>query len=242
VAWALNQGVIVVAGLPEMLGDGGGAGELNGVVGVQAVDEAGQTISAGRPLLLRKVSVAAPGVGVLLQGNWAAHDWTPTRVGKGTSYAAPITAGVLAATWSAWPDATGNQVLQSLVRNTGAGNPRMVQTDELGYGVVNLQNMLADDPTRYPDVNPLVVEEARFEDDLSAAEIAAATTPDALDPSRQGSQPTRADTSSGSVAPGESQPGNPFVLILTVCGVIVAIVLVLVVVLVRRSRKEGVSR
>ena len=205
-AWALNQGVIIVAGLPEASGDEiyGSVGELNGAIGVQmtgpdhrAVPQQGP---AGGAYPNKKVTVGAPGLDILLPGDLKAKDWAVTSQRTGTSYATPITAGVLAAVWSKYPSATANQLVQSLIANATPGGP------ELGYGLVNLPAMVADDPTKYPDVNLLIVPDAQFDGDISAADIAAATEPPFPIPTPP---VTQTATSSPSPTPTDLVPPEP---------------------------------
>ncbi|WP_295910627.1 hypothetical protein [uncultured Actinomyces sp.] len=52
-----------------------------------------------------------------------------------------------------WPQATGNQLLQLLVRTgMNSGNSWNERT---GFGPTNLEAMLSTDPTQFPDENPL---------------------------------------------------------------------------------------
>ena len=58
-----------------------------------------------------------------------------------------------------WPKATGNQVLQSLIRNTKgneSGEPRLDPEHKRGFGEVDVAKLLSVDPTQYPDINPLL--------------------------------------------------------------------------------------
>ena len=55
-----------------------------------------------------------------------------------------------------YPDATGAQLIQSLLHNTGTkGEHDPEWNNSTGYGAASLTGMLAVDPTKYPDVNPL---------------------------------------------------------------------------------------
>jgi subtilisin family serine protease len=63
-------------------------------------------------------------------------------IGDGTSYATPIIAGLLAMVKRKYPVATGNQLIQTLIRNTGTGNhsPARDAEGEVGYGLVSLDH------------------------------------------------------------------------------------------------------
>ena len=161
VAGALRQGVVIVAGLSNTL-----AGEYKqfpgqsiGVVGVQAIDSAGSIQTTdGAPNVNPSTEVAGPGVGILIQGGETSKTWQSQSLADGTSLATPVVAGFLALVKQKYPKATGNQLVQTLVHNTGAGNhkPSLDASNKLGYGVVSVTSMLKVDPTTYPDVNPLV--------------------------------------------------------------------------------------
>jgi len=119
-ARALALGIPVVAGLTN---DGLAAvGEYpavgNSSVGVQALDATTAVQKAcGFSNLSLHVKVAAPGVGIITQGS--AESWDAQELGHGTSLATPIVAGFLADMKSKFPTATGNQLLQTMIRNTG---------------------------------------------------------------------------------------------------------------------------
>jgi hypothetical protein len=54
-----------------------------------------------------------------------------------------------------YPDATGRQIIQSLVRNTDGAYGEPVYTKTWGWGPVDVGQLFAVDPSQYPDVNPL---------------------------------------------------------------------------------------
>ena len=77
----------------------------------------------------------------------------------GTSTGSVVLSGYLALTVQKWPDATGNQILQSLVRNTkgnDSGEAKLDPEHKRGYGQVDPGRLLTVDPTQYPDVNPIL--------------------------------------------------------------------------------------
>ena len=77
----------------------------------------------------------------------------PTTV-SGTSYATPLVAGMLALARQKWPDATTNQILQLLV-HTGL-NPNHDWNQYTGYGAAALGSLVNQDPSQYPDENPII--------------------------------------------------------------------------------------
>jgi subtilisin family serine protease len=124
----------------------------------------------------RDVDVAAPGVGILNQGT-AEEGWAGQILGNGTSFATPIVAGFLAVTAQKYPDATSNQLIQSLIHNTGVDDHELTYDSAqlYGYGVVSLTHLLRVDPTTYPDVNPLLEPDGEPNAEEIAAALAEAT-------------------------------------------------------------------
>ena len=161
VAGALRQGVVIVAGLSNTLTGEVSQfpGQSNGVVSVQAIDSAGNIqTSDGAPNVNPLTDVAAPGIGILQQGGATSHTWEPQSTAAGTSFATPVVAGFLALVKQKYPAATGNQLIQTLIHNTGTVDHPLQfdSTHTTGYGVVSVTHMLKVDPRTYPDVNPLI--------------------------------------------------------------------------------------
>ncbi|MDR0784194.1 MAG: S8/S53 family peptidase [Propionibacteriaceae bacterium] len=70
-----------------------------------------------------------------------------------TSTAAAMVAGLLARGLQAWPEASGNQLVASMIATaSGSG----VWTPDMGWGMINPGPFFANDPSQYPDVNPLL--------------------------------------------------------------------------------------
>lgn len=186
VARGLGEGVLFVTALENQ--DGSlmfvqWSQFLNGGVSVQAIDSSAsvQTHEVGMlgervPNTDRDVDVAAPGVGILNQGT-AEEGWAGQILGNGTSFATPIVAGFLAVTAQKYPDATSNQLIQSLIHNTGVDDHELTYDSAqlYGYGVVSLTHLLRVDPTMYPDVNPLLEPDGEPNAEEIAAALAEAT-------------------------------------------------------------------
>lgn len=96
--------------------------------------------------------ISAPGVAVRSLG-WF-NGWDSIALGKGTSPATAIVAGCLALVKQKYPSATGNQLVQDLIHYGGGRGFGWDQ--KYGFGIVGIHNMLAHDPTKWPDVNPLL--------------------------------------------------------------------------------------
>ena len=232
IAKAHAAGVIVVAAMSNDSGSAGFPAAMNGVVAVQAFGEDGniQVGDSGKPNLSDDVDIAGPGLNVLLQGS--AASWDEQLLGSGTSYAAPIVAGMLAVVKQKYPAATGPQLVQSLIHNTGTkGEHDPVWDRSGGYGAASLTGMLAVDPTKYPDVNPLFdSEDPQAFPNLDDVERAAA----ALDTSTQPSPPT------SDVGPPPSND-SPFVPWLIGGGIVLVLLIIggiiLAIVLARRTRR-----
>jgi subtilisin family serine protease len=125
-----------------------------GVVAVAAVDSAGAPWT-GNVIEDRKAFViSAPGADIPT-GSFQNGRWSSQVIYSGTSEATPLVAGSLALVAAKYPNATGNQLIQTLIHNPAGNRPFGFDT-EYGYGIVSPQKMLAVDPTQYPDVNPLL--------------------------------------------------------------------------------------
>lgn len=171
VARALASGVIFVAGTPNFEGQGTLPAAMNGVVSVNAFDTNGDLLANdGVPNVQPEVTVVAPGVDVALS------TWDREQYGGGSSYATPMVAGILAVAKQKYPDATANQLIQSLIHNTGTEDHPLERdtTGGYGYGPASLRHMLAVDPTQYPDENPLM--DKSF-GEPTAAQVAQAVSP-----------------------------------------------------------------
>ncbi len=149
VARSMAQGVIITAaaGNEAQDDDDASLSKWSGVVGVGAigVDSARQDYSSWG----QGVTAAAVG-GPVLTRNIATEQ---TESVYGTSYSAPVVAGVLALARQKWPNATSNQLLQLLV-TTGL-NPDHGWNQYTGYGGIDPGAILNTDPTQLPDENPL---------------------------------------------------------------------------------------
>jgi hypothetical protein len=150
---AMELGAVVVAsmGTTETGESVEFPASVPGVVAVSAADEAAvpweQTRAADH------VTILAPGVdapvGGVLEGRWVSR-----ALRTGTSGAAAVTAGALALVKAKYPDATANQLVQHLIHNNGRGD--FSWDDRSGFGVLNVTRMLEQDPTGWPDRNPLL--------------------------------------------------------------------------------------
>ncbi|KAB5604131.1 S8/S53 family peptidase [Bifidobacterium jacchi] len=76
----------------------------------------------------------------------------------GNSTATAVLSGYLSLAMQKWPDATGNQIMQSLVRNTkeGKGTATLDPAGKRGFGQVDVAALLSVDPSQYPDINPIL--------------------------------------------------------------------------------------
>lgn len=166
IAYALARGVAIVAATPNpsqgLVDYKKGYDAMNGVVGVTAIDENGNLQSeAGQPLALPQTTVVAagfdlPSVGVL-------GDWNGTAARTGSSNSAPIVAAMLALAAQKYPEATGNQLVHSLIATTnGEVKERVQSSDGYGYGAAWLPTLLENDPSSYPDETPLMEKAAGF--------------------------------------------------------------------------------
>ncbi len=181
-----------------------------GFVAVNAVDDQAKawkrnplTNRSGAPLrdiTSRFVVVSAPGVQTpvlrLVDGRWKSG--VPT---DGTSQAAAIVSGMVALVREKYPDATGNQLVQHLIHNTGRTSYGWDRY--YGFGIPNLKEMLAEDPAGWPDVNPL----------LKGPKAALEDFPDSVyqDPASQDEDPSVSSSpaaSSSSAQPDSQSDGS----------------------------------
>jgi subtilisin family serine protease len=226
---AIRAGVIVVgsvANTNELAISLGFPAGANGAVGVQAgsVDFVVQATD-GTPNKDTSTMVVAPGIGILTQGSRDGR-WEDQPITQGTSLAAPMVAGYLALAWQKHPDASGNQMLQSLIRSPWDDD--QVHFDPaglIGFGWPTATRMIERDPTRYPDVNPFL--DVRPANSPSTAELLAAPT-----------TPPTASSSERSVA----ERNTPVMTIVVICVgslVLLCVIILLIVLAVRRSKRKS---
>lgn len=168
---ALRHGVIIVSGRNNdkemdptidssskdaMVGDPRWWDAFPGILRNNMVGPDGQ-IAGISDVADANVNILSPGDQVLAPERWDKPDLT---VGAGgTSVGSAVLSGYLALAVQKWPDATGNQILQSLVRNTkgnDSGEAKLDPGHKRGYGQVDVARLLTVDPTQYPDVNPIL--------------------------------------------------------------------------------------
>ena len=149
-ARAMSEGVIIVASAGNTASDNS-TGQLirwSGVVGVSAINSDG-TFASYSSWGDGVVTAAVGGPVHTLDANTN----QPVTV-QGTSYSTPLVAGMLALARQKWPEATPNQILQSL---THSGlNPNHEWNQYTGYGAIDGGGLVIDDPSQYPDENPLL--------------------------------------------------------------------------------------
>lgn len=162
---ALRKGVIIVnarantamPGADDLVGEPMDTTYFPGTLTVSAVGPEGKLSEGFSDCKDGNVSLVAPGARVA-----SVNDNEPKTLNdasQGNSLAAPMVAGYVALAMQKWPDATGNQVLQALVRSTrnnpwGAG--KLDPGHRYGYGQPDVAKLLATDPSQFPDINPLL--------------------------------------------------------------------------------------
>ena len=248
-ARALREGVVVLGSLSntsELDMSMGMPGFANGAIGIQAANEAGGIQATdGVPNTNMDTDIVAPGVGFIAQGDPSTGRWEDQYAVDGTSLATPLAAGVLALAMEKYPTATGNQIIQSQIRNTGGavGQEPVRDPEELyGYGLISLTNLMTIDPTQYEDVNPLIQKTAdsnsvllpSYNDIFSPTnEPTASATP----------VPDEADETDGVTAPDapadvESGLSTGIIVAIAVGALVLLAALALLIVLLRRSRRK----
>lgn len=102
------------------------------MVMVNSVDESGNLASTS-DVMDGNVAVLSYGMNVLGPVNPLSNVYNIAGNG-GTSTAAAVLSSYLALAMQKWPDATGNQIIQSLIRNTKSGKGKPVIDPERKRG------------------------------------------------------------------------------------------------------------
>ncbi len=235
VAEAYANDVVVVAGMANDDGIEVLPAALNGVVAVQAFGEDGkiQNGQYGKPNVSDYVVTAGPGIRLLLQGT--SDSWDAQELGSGTSFATPIVAGMLAVVKQKYPEATAGQLIQSLIHNTGTkGEHEPTWDDAAGYGAASLTGMLAVDPSKYPDVNPIFdADDPNASPSQWMVDEAKAALGEGDSTASPTTEPGAAEPPTGASAMAPWLIGGGVVLVLLVIGGII-----LAIVLTRSSRRK----
>ena len=150
IARAISEGVIIVSSSGNSAKDENRShlGKWSGIVGVTAINTDG-TFASYSSWGNGVVTAAVGGPVNTVDANTGA----PTTT-SGTSNATALVSGMLALARQKWPDATTNQILQSLVRS--GLNPNHEWNQYTGYGAIDGGGLVIDDPSQYPDENPLL--------------------------------------------------------------------------------------
>ena len=154
--------------------------------------------------------LVAPGVDIIsggMDGTATDARWDSSIVNSGSSDATAITAGVLALVKAKYPDATGNQLIQSLLHSVG-GPDNWAADEATGWGPVNMKDMLARDPSGWPDVNPMLMDRQEIFDTFPESVW---TDPDA--PATEESDPIEAGPEATTQSETGSVPAWAFVIV-----------------------------
>jgi subtilisin family serine protease len=177
ISYALDHGVVIVAAAGDQATVVGPPANSRGVVAVSAVDVDAKPASkanGGDSLV-----VMAPGVDVSSGSVDALGHWSSAGVQSGSSASTALVAAGLALVKARYPTATGNQLIQDLIHNTGGDHP-FGHTSQFGFGIMSLSRMLAADPTGLPNVNPLRAEGPAAVDPAAALPSAAGSSAPAV--------------------------------------------------------------
>jgi hypothetical protein len=150
-------------------------------------------------------------------------------------------AGALALVKSKYPEATGNQLIQHLI-HFDTDPESYAYSDDLGFGVISLRNMLANDPTGWPDVNPLMVGNPRRVIEKFPMSVYGQSDEErpTADAGTSGEDTGGGDTTAeASGTPAQAADGGSSVLPWLLGGTLAALVAVAGVVLARRFRSSG---
>ena len=150
--WAVARAVVQGVPIVVSMGNDGernpddALGTWGGVIGAGALETDGRYAD---------YSNWGDGVSLVAVGKGVARQASTKRIFTvaGTSFSAPLIAGVLALAWAGFgSDITADQILQALAATaSGSGGQWNERT---GYGEVDPLAFLASDPTQYRDANP----------------------------------------------------------------------------------------
>ncbi len=243
IANAIAKGVLVIGSGPNpqtMFSTG--LREYRGVIVASAVNDEGQLPSVdGAPFVFRGTTVVAPGESLGTVGN-AGDGWETGGVASGSSFAAPIVAGMLALAKQRYPTATPAQLVQGLVRNTGNKAHELVNdtASGFGYGLAWPARLLATDPATYPDENLLLGNgrSVPTDEQLRAAAARGSSFPPARTPTLDSSDPPR-PRDGGAAAPQVTPSAHLILSVVAMTvGLLVAVGAIITIVLVLTSRRE----
>ncbi|MFJ5558537.1 S8 family serine peptidase [Streptomyces sp. NPDC093250] len=163
------------------------------VVGVAATDESGKAASFSEHG--NYIDLAAPGLNmpVWCDSNFRSY----CDEGGGTSSATALTSASAALIWSAHPDWTANQVLNSLIDTAGRDWARDDPSTYLGYGLIRPRMVLEDknyDPGP-ANADPLAKENATGALDEAGDPVSASSTAPSAEPSKNPEETPDANTS-----------------------------------------------
>lgn len=238
IAEAIAKGMVIVHSTPNpdrTIAAQDSLPLINGVLAVSAVDSSGelQTDKNGQPFIRDDTHVVAAGVSLPTVGV-VGGSWEESGTASGSSFAAPLVAGMLALAAQRYPDATGNQLLQALIHSTNGSihDPTYDPETGYGYGAAWPASLLEVDPTDHPDENPLM---DRPHGIPSPEQLAEAVARESSPP---GDDPAPAPTDdAGGAAPGGTDPLGPIGLAAAVVlGVAAAGVITVIVITARRKR------
>ena len=238
IAEAIARQVPLVFSTPnDIMTEGNFPSSYDGVVAVNAVDQDQQLLISETfdlPNIIEETTVVAPG-GPFSSIGAPDGTWDDSNLTHGASLATPLVAGILAAAMQKYPDATPNQLIQSLVHNTGADDHEIAYSpdDGFGYGVASLGHVLRVDPTQYEDMNPLLGKNIDQPTDEQIAEATAALATE--DPAPAASDGPPGDPGDG----GDSGMLTVFVIGGIVVAVVIVAAVILTIILVRRSHRNN---
>ena len=229
---AIQAGVVVVgAGGNDGLAVTGWPATLNGAVATGTV---------GPGAVLDPGSSTGDHLGVVAPGaDFRSIDPTFTTYGlsTGSSNSSVYTAGALALLWSAHPDATSNQILQALVRTTDGTEHEPRWDAEYGFGSVHVRQLVASDPSAYPDENPFISDDA---DETPTAEALLATAADPSPAPETAAPDEDTDDAGDAPATDQSEESGIGALGITIAVVAaLALIAIVIVALVLARRRQG---
>nr|WP_308309778.1 S8 family serine peptidase [Streptomyces sp. CHD11] len=206
------------------------------VVGVAATDESGKAASFSEHG--NYVDLAAPGLNmpVWCDSNFRAY----CDEGGGTSSATALTSASAALIWSAHPDWTANQVLNSLIDTAGRDWARDDPSTYLGYGLIRPRKVLEDKGYNPGPANadPLAKENATGALDEAGNPVSAASSAPSTEPSNE-SKDTSDDQTPAAASDAETDASDSTTLWVTLGAAAAVLVIGGAAFAVHRSRRSA---
>lgn len=125
---------------------------INGTIGVGSGDLNGRRSTFSN--YGWGMDIVAPGEKITHRVPDAKGALTKIEVGRGTSFATPMVAGAFALAKQKWPNATGNQLLRTMLATSVKADGQTEWMPDFGWGNFSPSAWVAEDPSTQESTNP----------------------------------------------------------------------------------------